>query len=209
MNIRALEKLSYGLYIASSKEGDQLAGCVVNAVTQVTSFEPVIVALSINKENYTTEIIQKSGKFSVSVLSQETDRSLIASFGFASSRNRDKFKDVRYEIRQGVPVLLDHCSSYFTCDVLSCHDARTHLVVLGQVTDCDYLSQEPPMTYEYYHTVIKGKAPKTAPTYRPEQESGKWVCSVCQYVYDGDFAALPQDWVCPICGAPKSAFHKQ
>jgi len=39
----------------------------------------------------------------------------------------------------------------------------------------------------------------------------KWRCSVCGYIYDEareevPFAALPDDWTCPVCGAPKSAF---
>lgn len=50
----------------------------------------------------------------------------------------------------------------------------------------------------------------------------KYVCKVCGYVYDpekGDpdngiapgtaFADLPDDWVCPLCGVPKSEFEKQ
>lgn len=39
----------------------------------------------------------------------------------------------------------------------------------------------------------------------------KWICSICGYVYDEAkegkaFAELPDTWVCPLCGAPKSAF---
>jgi rubredoxin len=50
----------------------------------------------------------------------------------------------------------------------------------------------------------------------------KYVCDVCGYVYDpaeGDpdngvlagtsFEAVPDEWVCPVCGAPKSEFSKQ
>jgi rubredoxin len=50
----------------------------------------------------------------------------------------------------------------------------------------------------------------------------KWECSVCGYLYDpelGDpehnipagapFEQLPEDWVCPVCGAPKSKFEKR
>jgi len=50
----------------------------------------------------------------------------------------------------------------------------------------------------------------------------KYVCSVCGYVYDpaqGDpdsgvapgtkFVDLPDDWVCPVCGASKSEFEKE
>jgi rubredoxin len=56
---------------------------------------------------------------------------------------------------------------------------------------------------------------------RGEQEMEKYVCTICDYVYDpalGDpdngiapgtsFEDLPDDWVCPLCGAPKSEFEK-
>lgn len=50
---------------------------------------------------------------------------------------------------------------------------------------------------------------------------GKYICTICDYVYDpaaGDpdngipagtsFEDLPEDWLCPVCGAPKSDFEK-
>ena len=70
------------------------------------------------------------------------------------------------------------------------------------------------MTYAYYHKVIRGKSPKNAPTYLPEDEKAqeaRWVCSVCGYVYDGEtpFEQLPDSFVCPVCRQPKSAFVKK
>ncbi len=40
----------------------------------------------------------------------------------------------------------------------------------------------------------------------------KYKCSICGYIYDEAqegvaFAELPEDWQCPLCGAPKSAFE--
>ena len=70
------------------------------------------------------------------------------------------------------------------------------------------------MMYAYYHKVIKGKSPKNAPTYIPEEqaevkEEGKWVCSVCGYVYAGmiPFEEVPEEFVCPLCKQPKSKFE--
>jgi len=45
----------------------------------------------------------------------------------------------------------------------------------------------------------------------------KWVCQACGYVYDtadgvppgASFDDLPDDWVCPICGAAKDQFEKE
>ena len=70
------------------------------------------------------------------------------------------------------------------------------------------------MTYDYYRNVIKGKSPKYAPTYveEKEEEVDKYVCTICKYEYSNSlvpFEELPDDWVCPICGAPKSVFKKE
>ena len=78
--------------------------------------------------------------------------------------------------------------------------------------DAKVTSDYNPMTYKYYHEVIKGKAPKNAPTYQaPEKITDKetWACQICGYIYEGDLTKEPEDFVCPICKQPKSMFKKQ
>ena len=75
-----------------------------------------------------------------------------------------------------------------------------------------------PMTYRYYHEVIRGGAPKNAPSYiAPEKEetsnkqtsAQRWVCDVCGYVYEGDLTQEPDDYTCPLCGVNKTHFIKE
>jgi rubredoxin len=43
-------------------------------------------------------------------------------------------------------------------------------------------------------------------------DKAKYICSLCAYEYDGSdgpFEDLPDDWICPLCGATKSEFEKQ
>jgi rubredoxin len=35
----------------------------------------------------------------------------------------------------------------------------------------------------------------------------KYVCSVCNYVYEGD--ELPEDYVCPLCGVGADMFEEE
>ena len=65
-----------------------------------------------------------------------------------------------------------------------------------------------PMTYRFYHEQLKGKSPKTAPTYIPETNTKKtvWKCKVCGYEVEMD--KLPEDYRCPICGQPMTAFER-
>ena len=220
MNLKALHKITYGLYIVSSKKGDRFNGQIANTVFQITS-DPPTIAVSINKENLTHEFISESKLFTVSVLSVNAPMSLIGKFGFRSGRDIDKFENVTYKLgRTGIPLVLEHTIAHLEAEVISSFDAGTHTVFLGKVVNAEITGDEEPMTYDYYHKVKKGKAPKTAPTYIKEEGSEskveakpkKFVCKVCGYVYDPissntPFEALPDDWVCPICGAPKSEFE--
>lgn len=230
MNLKAIQKICYGVYVISSKNGDKINGQIANTAFQITS-DPPTLAISINKQNLTHEYIRESKVFSVSILSKEAPMTLIGNFGFKSGRDIDKFKDASFKIGvTGSPILLDYTIGYLDCEVLSSTDVGTHTVFIGKVVDCETLSDAEPMTYAYYHKVKGGKSPKTAPTYIKEEEpekkaaaSGeKYKCKVCGYVYDpanGDpdsgikpgtsFEELPDSWVCPVCAAPKSEFEKE
>lgn len=230
MNTNIFRSMSYGVYVVGTMDGDRPTGCVANSIMQITS-SPATVAVSINHDNYTNKCIKESGKFSFSILSERSDASLIGTFGFQSGKDADKFQGVDHEIVSGCPVVKDSCG-YVVCRVIDTMETATHTVFLGEVTDGDvYDSQSDPMTYAYYHKVVKGKSPKNAPTYLPEEEAGtkaagtagepvpagtadedkksegksRWVCQVCGYVYEGE--TLPEDYKCPICkqGADKFA----
>lgn len=228
-NVKAIQKICYGVYIISSRKGEKFNGQIANTVFQITS-DPPTVAISINKQNLTHEYIRESKVFTVSMLSKEAPMTLIGLFGYKSGRDVDKFSGAHF--KTGVtkaPIVLDSVIGYLECEVLSEADVGTHTVFIGKIVDCDVLSSAEPMTYAYYHEVKGGKSPKTAPTYVKEEEpktaaapSGKYTCKVCGYVYDpaaGDpdsgirpgtpFEELPDNWVCPICNAPKSEFEKE
>ncbi len=208
MNKSAFYKLSYGVYAITAQDGNRPVGCIANSAMQITS-NPPSIAISINKDNFTHSVIQKNKCFAISVLSEQTDPAIIGTFGFQSSRDADKFTATAYEVQNNLPVLQDICA-WFTVQVTQQMDAGTHTVFLGTVTDCDVHSDATPMTYAYYHAVLKGKSPKTAPTYVEEsaqpaaQSKNRYVCTICGYIYEGE--SLPDDFICPICKQPASAF---
>ena len=214
MNTNAFRNLSYGVYIISTLDGERPTGCVANSAMQITS-SPATIAVSVNHDNYTNSCIQKTGKFAVSILSEESDATLIGTFGFQSGKEVNNFDGVQAFEKEGIPVIADACA-YVVCKVIDKMETATHTVFLGEVIDADVLKKAEPMTYAYYHKVVKGKSPKNAPTYLPEEkeekaDDAKWVCSICGYVYDGEtpFEELPEDFRCPICKQPKEKFVKQ
>lgn len=214
MNSNVFRNLSYGVYVISSLDKDRCTGCIANSVMQITS-SPATVALSMNHDNFTNSCISQTGLFAVSILSEESDSSLIGRFGFQSGRNVNKFDGVAFTMKSGLPVIDDSCG-YIVCRVIDRMETSTHTVFLGEVIDGDTLQNTPAMTYAYYHNVIKGKSPKNAPTYLPEEsdtavQESRWVCSVCGYVYDGEipFEELPADYTCPVCRQSKDKFVKK
>jgi len=228
VNSKTLYKISYGLYVVSSKKDGKFNGQIANTVFQITA-EPPVIAVSINKKNLTHEFIQKSKVFTVSILSKETPMRFIGHFGFKSGRELDKFKDLNYKVGiSGAPFILENTIGYIEAELIGNNDVGTHTIFIGKVIDAQILKDDEPMTYAYYHEVKRGTSPSSAPTYIKEEkkkEKGKMIkykCTVCGYIYDpekGDpdsgikpgtpFEELPDDWVCPVCGASKDAFEKE
>ncbi|MGD9143346.1 MAG: flavin reductase family protein [Dehalococcoidia bacterium] len=172
MDLNALHKLGYGMYVIGSYKGDKLNAQIANTVFQITS-EPPTVAVSINKSNLTHEHIKASGVFTVSVMCRETPLPYIGGFGFKSGRDTDKLADVQYKIGEtGAPVILDHATAFMEVEVLQDVDVGTHTIFIGKVVAAEVLSDEVCMTYDYYHQVKRGTTPKTAPSYIPKGKGG-------------------------------------
>lgn len=216
MNINALFELSYGLYVVSTMDGKRPTGCVINTATQITATPPAMT-ISVHRDNYTNECIKKEGRFAISIFSENADPKTIGIFGFQSGKNVNKFEQVSHEIKNNLPIIKDS-RGYIICKVINKMEVNTHTVFIGEIEDADiFPCNAPPMTYSYYHSVVKGKTPKNAATANIEVNNETKVkgqvvyrCRVCGYEYDGPipFENLTDDWKCPICNEPKSAFEK-
>lgn len=198
MNPKALQQLSYGLYVVSTKYDKKMNGCIINTVTQVTS-DPTQIVLAVNKKNLTCDLIQKSGILTISVLSETAPFSLFQHFGFQSGRDTDKFVDYPFSITpQELPYLSGHTTAYLDCKVINATDLGSHVLFLASVSDCEVLSGEKAMTYSFYHEFVKPQ---------PDAASAKgWRCVVCGYVYEGE--ELPPDFICPWCKHGVEDFEK-
>lgn len=202
IDFRSFHKLSYGLYIISSAFEGKMSGYAGNTGFQVTS-DPMTVAVSCNKNNYTCGIIQKSKAFSLSVLQKDLDVSIIGDFGFKTTENFNKFEQWNYKLGTlGIPIVTDYCNATFECAVKSEIDCGSHILFIGEVIEAEKLNDNPPLTYEYYHQHYKMLSPKNAPTYidpsklnadeedlKPNKENtekvaAEHICIICGYTYD-------------------------
>lgn len=215
MDLSSLEDISYGMYLITTSNGKEDAGCIINTLTQITSKNP-IVSVSINKNNYTNKILKESNKFAVSIISENIDPQVISKFGYLSSEKENKFENINYELDNKIKVITDNMCSYLTCEVLNIIDAETHDIFIARVESTKKLSNLKPMTYKYYKEVLKGISPKNAPTYIENKVSTvgkKYRCKICGYIYDNEkekipFEELPEDFKCPLCGAGKDMFEE-
>ncbi len=213
MDTAALYNISYGLYVVGTKIDGKNAGCIVDAFIQSTSAPVPTVILCSIQANQTNAAIKQTGEFTVSVLGKDVDPFVIGNFGFQSGRDADKWVNVPHKFVEGLPVL-EKAVSYFRCKVTDFKELSTHTVFFCDVIDAERGEGEP-LVYGDYQKSMK---PKTLEAFKQYKQTGKapspiakWVCTICGYVYDGDvpFEDLPDDWKCPLCGAPKSAFVKQ
>ncbi len=197
----AMFKLTYGLFVITTTDGEKQNGCIVNTVSMLTD-EPKRIVVYVNKANYTEELLRKTGVFNVSVLTESTPFDTFKQFGFQSGRTVDKFAGAAYpKAENGLYYLPKHTNAVLSAKVLDSFDYGTHTLFVAEVTEAKTLSDERSATYEYYQSNIKPKP--QAQVQKDEKE--KWVCKVCGYVHEGE---LPDDFICPWCKHPASDFER-
>lgn len=223
MENNPLYSITYGLYVVGCYSEGNAAGCIINTCFQVTSEFPKL-AICLNKNNYTLECLKKNPRFCISIIAEDTDPMIISSFGFRSARNADKYADFGYDDLDGTPAVKGNFCGRLIMDALEFVDCGTHEIVIAKLVDSKSGSGTP-MTYAYYHNVIKGSAPKNAPTYRikttSESESKpdprpaaptdkklrKFKCDICGYEVESE-DDLPVDFVCPVCRFDRTHFKE-
>ena len=158
MDEKAMYKLSYGLFVLTAKEDEKDNGCIINTAIQAAS-EPNQLSICVNKANYTHDMIKRTGKFTVSVLSQSVEFELFKHFGFQSGRDINKFEafDKCARSTNGVYYITEGTNAYISVTVNKTEDLGSHTMFIGEITDMETLSNVPSVTYEYYQNNIKPK----------------------------------------------------
>ena len=195
--MKALWNIGYGLYVVTSHDGKKDNGLIVNTVIQVTN-TPERIAVTINKQNYSHDIIKETGKMNVNTLTVEAPFKVFQAFGFVSGRDTDKFKDCTpNRSENGLVVLPKYINSYMSLAVEQYIDLGTHGMFICSITEADVVSDLETMTYTYYQNNVKPK---------PEVKKVKgYVCKICGYVHEGE--TLPEDFICPLCKHGASDFE--
>ena len=204
MDKKAMYKLSYGLFVLTAKDEEKDNGCIINTAIQASSM-PNQLSICVNKANLTHDMIVKTGKFTVSVISQDAGFDLFKHFGFQSGKDVDKFKNFE-KCKRGensIYYITEGTNAYISVNVSKTEDLGSHTMFIGEITDMEVLSETPSVTYDYYLKNIKPQPENLGTT-----TDGKtiWRCTICGYEYVGE--ELPEDFICPLCKHPASDFEK-
>lgn len=188
-NKSAIENISCGMFVITSNDGKKHNGMICNTAFQITN-SPNRIAVAMNKQSYSHDIIKNTGKMNLNLLSVDAPFKVFEHFGFRSGKDTDKFAECSFETSQnGLVILPKYINSYISLEVESYVDVGTHGLFICAVTQQEVVSDKESMTYSYYHENVKPK---------PESKGVKgWVCKICGYVYEG--SELPADFVCPLC----------
>ncbi len=193
----ALFKLTYGLYMLSAKFEDKESGCIVNTVMQQTAM-PETVSVTVNKQNYTTDLIDKSNRCVINILDESTPFEFFKNFGMKSGREGNKFESVETMLVDGIKTNINNSAGYIALEIERKIDMGTHYLFVGKIIDSQANEGKEPVTYAYYHKNIKPK-----PQVSTQSSEETWVCTICNYVHKGP---IPDDFICPICKHGKKDF---
>ena len=198
MDLKALQKIEYGLYVVTSNDGIKDNGVIINTVVQLTN-TPATLAVSINKDNYSHDIILRTKKLNVCTLDTTAPFKIFEQFGFQSGRDVDKFAGQNVKrSANGLVYLHQHSNAYLSLEVSDVLDLGTHSLFICEVVDAQVLNDKESMSYTYYHHNVKPN---------PQASGSKkgYVCTICGYVYEGE--EIPDDYVCPLCLHGKEYFE--
>lgn len=194
-NKNITHKITQGVYVLTLDGG----GCIVDAVSQVSSGNNPYISVAVMKSNYTNELMKKNKRFGLSVLGENNNPEIIKTFGLNSMRNLNKYEFVETTLVEEVPVINDSIG-YMICEIVDSIENDTHTLFIGRLIEGNIFSDMEPISYAYYmehkDELLKIKT---------EKNKTAWVCTLCGYVYYGE--KLPDDFVCPWCGADKSLFE--
>lgn len=191
INSNVFENISYGLYLLTTKDDEKDNGCIVNTVQMLTD-SPKRISVTVSKQNYSHELIQKTKKLNISILDRNTNFNFFERFGFKDGKSYNKFENKDGFKRSSNEIFYyENSCGYISGDVENTIDLGTHSLFIIRVKCAEKLLNQIPLTYEYYHSHIKPQP------IVPEENKNGYLCKICGYFYEGE--TIPDDFICPLC----------
>lgn len=156
MDMDAMNQLSYGIFVLTAHQNGRDNGSIINTAMQLT-VEPNRIAITVGKGGLTHDMVLATRKFTVSILNEQVEASLIQRFGFVSGKHVNKFADFQYgkRVANGTMAITRGTNAYISAVVEQCIDLGSHTLFIALVTDATVWNHIPSATYAYYHRHIK------------------------------------------------------
>jgi flavin reductase (DIM6/NTAB) family NADH-FMN oxidoreductase RutF len=142
---QAIEKITNGVAVVTSRSGDKINGLSVAWMSQVST-NPPLVMVAIGETKYTHELIEKSKAFAINILSDK-QKNNAKHFGLQTGRKVNKLSSIEYELRKTGSPILKECIAYLDCKVHKSIVVGDHTIFVGEIVDADVKTQEAPLIY--------------------------------------------------------------
>ena len=143
---QALRHFTYGLYAVSCMEESEANAFTANWLTQV-SFEPPLLAVSVENDSKSLPMIERTRKFAVNVLHRGTEEvKLAGTLGKSAIKHPDKLAGIDYTVQQESYVILNEALSWVACEVRQTVPAGDSTLVVAEIVDAGILGEGEPLT---------------------------------------------------------------
>jgi flavin reductase (DIM6/NTAB) family NADH-FMN oxidoreductase RutF len=141
---QALRMFTYGLYAVTCVEGDEVNAFTANWLSQV-SFEPPLVAVSVENISKSLPMIQRTRKFAVNVL-RTGQRELAGTLGKSGLKHPDKLSGIAYDITVDGYIVLREALSWVACEVHQMMETGDSTLVVAEVVDAGIIAEGQPLS---------------------------------------------------------------
>lgn len=147
-------KMTYGIYVLTSRSGDTVNAMIASWVTQV-SYEPPLIMAAVHPNRFSHNLLEKETYFGLHVIDQN-QQDLMARFKGPDPLK--KFSGIDWEAKAtGVPILTD-CIAWFELEIKEQLAPGNHTLFIGQVVDCGCPGNGTPLTTLDYDGMYIGKS---------------------------------------------------
>ncbi len=130
---KALRMIPYGLFILTSKNGDDVASGTVNWVTQ-SSFKPPLVAVAIKADSHPYGVVRASGSFALNVLGQD-QKDIAQAFFMSVKPEGNKLGPVTFRLGTTGSPIINESPAFWECRVVGVNEEGDHHVFIGEVVE--------------------------------------------------------------------------
>ncbi|HLZ56011.1 MAG TPA: flavin reductase family protein [Ktedonosporobacter sp.] len=141
---QALRLFTYGLYVVTCVDGDEVNAFTANWLTQV-SFEPPLLAVSVENDSKSLPMMLRSRRFAVNVL-RSGQRELAGKLGKSAMKQPDKLNGIELDMLPAGYLALRAGLAWVACELRQTAPAGDSTLLVAEIIDAGILVEGQPLT---------------------------------------------------------------